>query len=79
MVKLNFLIICSLITLISFLNVNNNNEDKELYFTQLALENIEALANNESGTDHYWCCGNTSTCVKGPDYEIKGKFKDNPC
>lgn len=79
MAKLSFLIICSTITLISFLYVNNNNEDKELDFTKLALENIEALANNESGTDHYWCCGNTDTCASGPGYEIKGKFKDKPC
>lgn len=79
MVKLSFLIICSIITLISFLFVNNNNEGKQLDLTNLALENIEALANNESGTDNYWCCGNTDTCASGPNYEIKGKLKDKPC
>lgn len=78
MTKLSFLIICSIITVTSFLFVNNNKDNK-LDLTKLALENIEALANNESGTDHYWCCGNTDTCASGPGYEIKGKFQDKPC
>ena len=78
MTKLTFLIISSLIALTSFLFVNNN-KDKELDLTKLALENSEALANSESETDHYWCCGNTDTCASGPGYEIKGKLQDKPC
>lgn len=45
----------------------------------LILNNIEALAMGETDTKDYWCCGNTDTCVKGPDFEIKGKFQETPC
>lgn len=79
MIKLSFLIICSTITFMSFLFLNNKSEDKELTFTKLTLENIEALASYESATDSYWCCGNTDTCASGPGYQIKGKLKNHPC
>lgn len=76
MVKLSFLIICSIITIASILFTNKCNKQN---ISELALENIEALARNEGGTDHYWCCGNTKTCASGPGFEIKGKFQENPC
>ena len=53
--------------------------DKFDGFSDLALNNIEALAFDESDTQNDWCCGNTGVCVKGPDYEIKGKLSDSPC
>ena len=43
------------------------------------MKNIEALAANVGGTDHYWCCGNVDTCVKGDNFVIKGKFQNKPC
>lgn len=36
-------------------------------YPDLALANVEALANDESGGSTFYCCGNTSTCAKGKD------------
>lgn len=43
------------------------------------VENVEALSQDETVTDHYWCCGHTGTCAKGDNLVIIGKFSTAPC
>lgn len=52
--------------------------------SDLAIANVEALANGESGTSTFYCCGNTCTCAKGTDqngneFIIHGHLSTNPC
>lgn len=42
----------------------------------ILLQNIEALTEDE--TSHYWCIGNKSECVVGPDFVIIGKLTEAP-
>lgn len=55
------------------------SEECNTPLSSLALNNIEALARDESAAKDYWCCGNTSDCVTGPNFVIKGKFSESPC
>ncbi|ULB35533.1 NVEALA domain-containing protein [Proteiniphilum propionicum] len=52
--------------------------------SDLALSNVEALANGESGGSTFYCCGNTCTCAKGTDqngneFVIHGHLHTSPC
>ena len=56
------------------MNMNNVN------LTDLALENVEALANGESGNG-WWCCGTSGYC--SVDFSTGGvtvgDFRVTPC
>ena len=78
MKKLYISTILCIIALVSYLYSQNNGNDRS-YSSSLTLMNVEALADTESSVDHYWCCGNTGTCVKGDNFEIKGEFQSSPC
>ncbi|MFY1613952.1 NVEALA domain-containing protein [Macellibacteroides fermentans] len=63
---------------------NFNQSKNEVELSDLALANVEALANDESGGSTFYCCGNTSTCAKGKDqngneFIIHGRLSTNPC
>lgn len=63
---------------------NFNQSKNEVELSELALTNVEALANGESGGSTFYCCGNTGTCAKGTDqhgneFIIHGRLSTNPC
>lgn len=47
-------------------------------YDDLLLQNVEALTQSED-VDHYWCCGNTGVCGRGPNLIIKGTLSAEPC
>ncbi len=67
-----------MIAAVAALNVSLNSQKDVL--SDISLENVEALAEEEGGSAHYWCCGNTNICVDGSgEYVIYGKLSSNPC
>lgn len=64
------------IAVVAAFNLNINTLEEGL--SAISLDNVEALA-SEGGTKHYWCCGNTGTCVQGPNYVIHGSLRTFPC
>jgi len=56
-------------------NIGINKSDKTYEFT---LDNIEALASENSKSDFY-CCGNSGTCATGPNFVIHGTLSTSPC
>jgi hypothetical protein len=63
-------------------NVNLNAQSEKL--SDVSLANVEALADGESDTVNYWCCGNSDTCATGKDSNgndvvIHGKVSSSPC
>lgn len=77
MKKLFFIGICLVVIMGGYLA--HKGMESNLKVSKLVLSNIEALAMDETDTKDYWCCGNTDTCVKGTNFEIKGKFQETPC
>lgn len=54
--------------------------------SNLALNNVEALADNENeGNIILYCCGNIGVCAKGPDADtgqeifMRGTLSTKPC
>lgn len=47
-------------------------------YDDLLMQNVEALTQSED-VDHYWCCGNTGVCGRGPNLIIKGTLSTEPC
>jgi hypothetical protein len=56
----------------------NMNLSKSNNKGDLALANVEALADGET-VSTYYCCGNTGICVQGPNFVIHGRLSSSPC
>lgn len=70
--------LCGLTLMVIALIAVFNIHLQENNLLKVSLANIEALA-NEGNAKEYWCCGNTKTCVSGPNYTISGKLSESPC
>ena len=73
-------ILCILIVLFATavsLIISESNKFESV--DNLLAQNVEALTQGESITDHYWCCGNIDVCVDGDNLKIKGKLQSEPC
>ena len=57
---------------------NINQSENEIKLSDLALDNVEALANNEGG-DGWWCCGYWGNCKSDGGSYIHGFFRATPC
>lgn len=64
-----------------FIGHGTYNTLNERELTNIALSNVEALANEGEGASaiEFWCCGNTCTCAKGEEIVIHGHLSKNPC
>lgn len=69
--------LCALVTIVS-LNFNSIIR-KSGNTSVLTLANVEALAYAEGDISEFWCCGNTGTCAKGPNFIIYGTLKTTAC
>lgn len=56
-----------------------NESKSKVILTDLALENVEALANNEGGGGGWWCCGYWGNCENNGTSYIHGLFRVTPC
>ena len=59
--------------------INVFNAQKSVQLSEIALANVEALADSESNKMDFWCCGNTGDCAIGDDLVIHGKLSQKPC
>lgn len=60
-------------------SINVFNAQKSVQLSEIALANVEALADSESNKMDFWCCGNTGDCAIGDDLVIHGKLSQKPC
>lgn len=61
---------------------NFNQSKNEVRLSELALTNVEALAQGESlDQSKSWCCGNNGTCYINwaENYKVTGDFRVTPC
>lgn len=63
-------------------NFSQNQNGVEL--SDLALANVTALANGESGSGTIYCCGNYGVCMKvidsqGKPHDVAGIRSSHPC
>ena len=73
-------IVSSAIVLTGIYFISNSLSIQQIdKLTDIAISNVEALALDETDTQHYWCCGTSGDCVVGPNYTIKGKLSSSPC
>lgn len=59
--------------------INVFNAQKVETLSDVAMANMEALADDESNKMHFWCCGNTGDCAIGDELVIHGKLSNKPC
>lgn len=60
---------------------NFDQKKNEITLSNLATENIEALAQGEGGVPQSWCCGHDGTCwIDWANNAIElGDFRVTPC
>ena len=57
---------------------NINQSENEIKLSDLALDNVEALASREGGSG-WWCCGYWGNCKSDGGSYIHGLFRVTPC
>ncbi|WP_261385656.1 NVEALA domain-containing protein [Parabacteroides distasonis] len=57
---------------------NINQSENEIKLSDLALDNVEALASGEGGSG-WWCCGYWGNCKSDGGSYIHGLFRVTPC
>ena len=77
--KSNFLKVAFVAAIALVCGVNMFKSQKSEILSDVALANVEALANDESNKKDFWCCGNTRDCAIGDDLVIHGRLSDKPC
>ena len=77
--KSNFMKVAFAIAIVMLGGTNVYNAHKCETLSDVALANVEALADDESNKMDFWCCGNTGECAVGDNIVIHCKLSLKPC